>query len=123
MSLTATTSRSVRSSARRVNVRPIRPKPLMATLVVMLFPPRWCPPGSIGLSAAIPGAKVPPRPGSQPYRPVTSGRDGSQARGGRLAVEQLELNLAGQGSAPLKEASDAPQFPSLRLRGVRPVGD
>src|SRR4029077_7752045 len=42
MSLTAITSRSVRSSARRVKERPIRPKPLMPTLVVMLLPPHRC---------------------------------------------------------------------------------
>src|ERR1022692_1512840 len=37
MSLTATTCRSVRSSASRVNTRPIRPKPLIPTLVVICF--------------------------------------------------------------------------------------
>jgi len=39
MSLTATTSRSARSSASLVSDRPIRPKPLIPTLVVMVFLP------------------------------------------------------------------------------------
>src|SRR5580704_8894509 len=37
MSLTAITSRSARSSASRVKARPIRPKPLIPTLVIICF--------------------------------------------------------------------------------------
>src|SRR5258708_6219534 len=38
MSFTATTSISPRSSARRTNVRPMRPNPLIPTRMVMLLP-------------------------------------------------------------------------------------
>src|SRR5215471_3459919 len=61
MSLTATTSMSPRSSDRRTKVRPMRPKPLIPTRMVITFPSGSAP--AAALADALEPASPRPAPG------------------------------------------------------------
>src|SRR5450755_883674 len=107
MSLIATTSMSPRSTHRRTKVRPILPKPLIPTRVVMCYP-SWAAglaPGGCCAAGLAPGAVAPP-PDHDRYRPPRRATGiGHQLPGPSALSEGRLARPVGNGTREATEAT------------------